>query len=272
MVFRAEGAADLREFLRGGRVPSDVYLLRKMQAEDPDLGPVILEVPAPRTAPPVEVPAPPSSPPPARGSQELPLLSAAPAPAAPSAPAQTDPGPPAAPLAEERPRPAGRTSAELLSNFEGPSPPCTRAAEEVSRLFEWMLEHDPVVPNNLPRLEAIHTAVFQDRPVGRLTYAEHILLQVADDLVLHPTREALDEHLVFLARGYRRGAEAYHAASQEGRGTDEALWQMASMASRLRLEAWMYRSRYEASPLVAGRAGRHARHPRDRRKGRRGGE
>lgn len=169
-------------------------------------------------------------------------------------------------------KPAGRTSVELLLSFDRSRPPATRAVEEVPALFEWMLDQDPVIPNNLPRLEEIHAAVFQGRPAGRLMYEEHILLQVADDLLLHPPREALDVHLVLLARGYRRAAEAYHSSPQGGKATDEALWQMASMASRLRLEAWMYRSRYEAPPMVAGRGGPAATHPQDPRTGKRGRE
>ena len=40
MVFRPEGSAALREYLQGARIPGDVYLLRKMQSEDPNAGPV----------------------------------------------------------------------------------------------------------------------------------------------------------------------------------------------------------------------------------------
>ncbi len=274
MVFRAEGAADLREFLQGGRVPSDVYLLRKMQTEDPDLGPVIREIPETRPATP-QPPSPPSSPtqtPPAPGSQEIPFLIGLPPLSPPSVPVETTPVPAAASPADARPKPPGRTSVELLMGFDRPLPPMTSGEEQLPALFEWMLDHDPVIPNDLPRLEEIHTAVFQGRPAGRLPYEQHILLQVADDLLLHPTREALDEHLVFLARGYRRAAEAYHNAPEKGTAADEALWQMASIASRLRLEVWMYRSRYDAPPIVAGWAGPFAKRSKDRRKGKRGRE
>ena len=41
LVIRPEGSADLRAHLRGARIPTDVYLLRKMQAEDPNAGPVV---------------------------------------------------------------------------------------------------------------------------------------------------------------------------------------------------------------------------------------
>ncbi len=274
MVFRAEGTADLREFLQGGRIPSDVYLLRKMQAEDPDLGPVIRGDPELCSATPQPPPAPssPTHTPPAPGSDKLPLLSSLPSPSPPGTPVQAAPDPSTAPPTDPPRKPAGRTSVELLLSFDRSRPPATRAVEEVPALFEWMLDQDPVIPNNLPRLEEIHAAVFQGRPAGRLMYEEHILLQVADDLLLHPPREALDVHLVLLARGYRRAAEAYHSSPQGGKATDEALWQMASMASRLRLEAWMYRSRYEAPPMVAGRGGPAATHPQDPRTGKRGRE
>jgi hypothetical protein len=269
MVFRAEGTADLREFLQGGRIPSDVYLLRKMQAEDPDLGPVIREVSSLSSATPLSPPESgnPTHAPPAPGSEELPLLSSLPSPPPPGTPVQAPLDPPTAPPPNPSPKPAGRTSVELLLNYDRSRPPAARAAEEVPALFAWMLDHDPVIPNNLPRLEEIHAAVFQGRPAGRLTYEEHILLQVADDLLLHPPREALDDHLVLLALGYRRAAEAYHGSPQGGKVADEALWQMASMATRLRLEAWMYRSRYEAPPMVPGRDGTAARRPQDHRKG-----
>jgi hypothetical protein len=45
MVFRPEGAAALREYLQGARVPPDIYLLRKMHTEDPNAGPVTCMAP-----------------------------------------------------------------------------------------------------------------------------------------------------------------------------------------------------------------------------------
>ena len=48
--------------------------------------------------------------------------------------------------------------------------------------------------------------------------------------------------------------EAYHvAARREEHEADRALWQMASMASRLRVEAWVYQSRYGVPPEIAER-------------------
>lgn len=59
MVFRPEGAAELRKYLHGSRVPADVYLLRKMQTEDPNTGPVIRVSPeAQSVPPPAEIAAP----------------------------------------------------------------------------------------------------------------------------------------------------------------------------------------------------------------------
>ncbi len=271
MVFRAEGAADLRKYLQGGRIPSDVYLLRKLQTEDPDLGPVIREVQEARPA--LDPPTPPPTPVEASlapGSQVLPHPVGPPPASPPTAPVAATPA--ASAPAGGLPKPPGRTSVELLLNFDPPLPPVTRNAEEVAALLAWMLDHDPIIPNNLPRLEEIHTAVFQDRRASRLPYEEHLLLLVADDLQLHPTREALDEHLILLTGGYRRAAEAYHSAVDQGGATDEALWQMASIASRLRLEVWMYRSRYDAPPIAAGWTGPFAKRAKVRRKGRRGKE
>jgi hypothetical protein len=118
-----------------------------------------------------------------------------------------------------------------------------------------MLERDPVIPNNLERLQQIHARVFRNNPAERLGYEQHLLLQVADDLDLHPTRDALGLHLMLLVAGYRRAVEAYHvAARREEREADSALWQMASLASRLRIEAWVYQTRHGVSPEFAGRA------------------
>jgi hypothetical protein len=288
MVFRPEGAADLREHLQGARVPSDVYLLRKMQAEDPNTGPVIRvpeELPAPPPAAPAastcgttvaeDVPSAPTpvapsvpisaSPaplpdPPVAETPLLPLFPAAPPPAeaaisveAPRSPsAPTPPVPPtqATPPSQDH----GRSGGEPLLGFGVPLPPPTRSIEEAPALFVWMLEHDPIIPNNLERLQKIHAGVFRNRPADRLDYEQHILLQVADDLALHPTREAMDLHLMHLAAGYRRAGEAYHvAARREEHEADRALWQMASMASRLRMEAWVYQSRYGVPPVIAER-------------------
>jgi len=112
-----------------------------------------------------------------------------------------------------------------------------------------MLEHDPLIPNNLARLDAIHDAVLPSRLGTRLDYAHHILLQVLDDLALHETQEALQEHLDRLSRAYRRAAVSY---SRESNGKPDELnhilWRMASLASRIRLESWIYRSRHGAPP------------------------
>jgi hypothetical protein len=112
-----------------------------------------------------------------------------------------------------------------------------------------MLERDPVIPNNLELLEAIHAGTFLDGPAARLSYQQHLLIQIADDLLLHTTQETLDAHLGILAAAYRRAAGAYYAATHKGEeGKNTALWQMATMASRLRVEAWVFRSRYGVAP------------------------
>jgi hypothetical protein len=112
-----------------------------------------------------------------------------------------------------------------------------------------MLERDPVIPNNLELLETLHAETFQDGPAVVLGYQQHLLIQIADDLLLHPNQEALDTHLGLLAAAYRRAAGAYHAAAPKAEaGRSAALWQMASTASRLRVEAWVFRTRYGVAP------------------------
>jgi hypothetical protein len=288
MVFRPEGSADLREHLRGGRVPSDVYLLRKFQAEDPNAGPVVRE-PGRASISLAATPAEPASPPPVQPPEspvaaldsppEIPVPVAVPPfePVAAEGPVQpvVTPGtsPPTPPTPEEasagpmrpvstavptptqvtaQPRSQGRAGVDHLVEFKAPLPPPARSIEEVSSLFAWMLDQDPIIPNNLDRLQDIHTVVFRDKPAGHLTYEQHILLQVADDLALHSTRESMDLHLKALAAGYRRAVGAYHSASWRGEHeADSALWQMASMASRLRVEGWIYQTRHGVPPEVA---------------------
>jgi hypothetical protein len=121
--------------------------------------------------------------------------------------------------------------------------------DELPALLRWMLEQDPLIPNNLERLEALHAAVFPAGPAAGLGYEQHLLLQIQDDLLLHAAQEPLDTHLVQLSATYRHAAATYHAAAnKEGGEANAALWQMSSLASRLRVEAWVYRSRYDARP------------------------
>ena len=257
MVFRPEGAADLRGHLRGGRIPADVYLLRKMQVEDPNTGPVVRESPAapspPRAAEPVAPRAPASSPPEPVVSQKS-DLTAAPAPSHPRPPGTVQP-----PAVETVESPRSETEAgpgtrawkgtQSLLRFDPPFPPPTHSAGEAPALLTWMLERDPVIPNNLELLETIHAGTFQDGPAAQLGYQQHLLLQIGDDLLLHSTQETLETHMGLLAAGYRRAAGAYHAATHRGEDDrNAALWQMASTASRLRVEAWVFRTRYGVAP------------------------
>ena len=257
MVFRPEGAAELREHLRGGRIPADVYLLRKMQAEDPNTGPVVRESPVVPSPPPPAEPVVPQAPAPSLpgpvASQKSDLAVAPPpSPSRPPAAAQ-------APAVEtvESPRSetdAGRGArawkgALSLLRFDPPFPPPTHSADEAPALLTWMLERDPVIPNNLELLETIHAGTFQDGSAAHLGYQHHLLIQIADDLLLHSTQETLNAHLGLLAAGYRRAAGAYHAATHRGEDDrNAALWQMASTASRLRVEAWVFRTRYGVAP------------------------
>jgi hypothetical protein len=269
MVIRPDGAAALREYLRGGRIPADVYLLRKMQVEDPNTGPVVRESPptlgGPSAAEPVvrqETPKPSRPEPPAPPAAGL--AAAAPTPASPSTPAAvTPPVVPAAPPEsstiapteshrgemDSGPRTRAWKGVQSLLRFDPPFPPPTQSAEGASALLTWMLDRDPVIPNNLELLDTIHAGIFQDGPATHLGYREHLLIQIADDLLLHPNQEALDAHLGLLAAAYRRAAGAYHTAAHKGEAErNTALWQMASMASRLRLEAWVFRTRHGMTP------------------------
>jgi len=140
---------------------------------------------------------------------------------------------------------------EGLLTFVDPLPPPMRFPDDLPALYAWMLEKDPVIPNNTVRLEEIHAEVFRDIPAARLGCEQHILLQVADDLFLHATEEALVFHLAQLASAYRRAADTYHNPESNGpAAVNQALWEMASLASRMRMEAWVYHTRFGETPRL----------------------
>ena len=259
LVIRTEGAAALRAHLRGARLPTDVYLLRKMQAEDPNAGPVVRVPPEASAAPPAPRPAaaasaaaPANKPPrsmtvdPTNG----PALTAAGAqPLAPPNPAGATPAPRG--TTDAPPKRPVWTGVYSLVKFEAPLPPPAQTVEDFPTLYQWMLARDPLIPNNIELLEGIHARVFPTGPAANLKYERHILLLISDDLMLHPTREILGNHLVRLTAAYRRAAGAYHATAEKGRiEASVALWQMSSTASRLRVEAWMYHSRHGGPPEI----------------------
>lgn len=258
MVFRPEGAADLREFLQGARVPADVYLLRKMQSGDPNAGPVTRVAPPSVTAESSAAPVvrPPDVPTEVAAA-EIEIPTVPPSPPVPEAVLQEPPAP-----AERKPasthgqngrfRSRPKSGIEGLLTFTTPLPPVARSIEDVPALFAWLLDRDPLIPNHLGRLQTLHAEVYRSKPAERLGYVEHIQLQVADDLLLHTTEEALGFHLAHLATAYRRAAEWYHQTESGGDAgvSNRALWEMASAASRIRLEAWVYHARYGETPRL----------------------
>ncbi len=259
MVIRPEGTAALREHLRGGRIPTDVYLLRKMQVGDPSSGPVIrVAGDAPTSVPTAESSIPPSERP--GPSDSLAPQTPGPAPpAVPSASGSQVTAPTPAydnaeahqPGTEAPPRARAWTGVHSLLRFDPPFPPPAHAVDDTPALLAWMLERDPLIPNNTDLLETIHADAYRNGPAPQLGYTQHILLQITDDLLLHPTQETLGRHLTLLASAYRRAAGSYHSAADKTQ--EEAyplLWQMASMASRLRVEAWVFRTRYGVPPEI----------------------
>ena len=259
LVIRPEGTAALRAHLRGARIPTDVYLLRKMQAEDPNAGPVVRV--------PLEASAAPPAPRPVAAASAVATadtrprsstldLADGPAPAA----AEAHPlAPPS--LAAATPAPGGTTDGlpkrpvwtgvHSLVRFEAPLPPPAQTVEDLPTLYQWMLARDLLIPNNIELLEGIHARVFPNGPATSLKYEQHILLLISDDLTLHPTRETLGNHLVLLTAAYRRAAGTYHATAEKGQiEASVALWQMSSTASRLRVEAWVYHTRHGVSPEI----------------------
>jgi hypothetical protein len=259
LVIRPEGSADLRAHLRGARIPTDVYLLRKMQVEDPNTGPVVrlppeasAALPAPRPVAAASAAASANTPPrsttvdPANGPA---LTPAGAQPLAPPNPAGATPAPRG--TTDDLPKRPVWTGVHSLVKFEAPLPPPAQTVEDIPTLYQWMLARDPLIPNNLELLDGIHARVFPNGPAANIKYEQHILLLISDDLILHPTRETLGNHLVLLTAAYRRAAGAYHTTAEKGQiEASVALWQMSSTASRLRLEAWVYHTRYGGPPEI----------------------
>jgi hypothetical protein len=255
MVFRPEGAVALRAYLQGAKIPADIYMLRKLQTDDPDAGPVTRSGPEsrdPRRGPAGELP---SRPPAETSASEASAGSEATRVRVPESAAARKPETPPHPdeRPQDRPKSRSRNGVEGFLAFAEPFPPQTRSPDEVSALYAWMLGKDPVIPNNLARLEEIHRAVFEDQPPARLGYEQHILLLVAEDLTVYATEDALGYHLAQLAAAYRVAADSYRKAlGRDAAAVDGALWRMASLASRMRLEAWVYHSWHGQSPQLPG--------------------
>ena len=254
MVFRPEGAVALREYLQGARIPADIYMLRKLQTEDPDAGPVTRAAAVSSETHGAAVTEPPPPAPVGFIASDVPDAT--------TASARVDVAEPPnvrssevtpRPHGEEtdRPRPRSRNGVEGFLAFSEPFPPPARSPEDVSALYAWMLERDPVIPNNLARLREIHRVVFRDKPPARLGFEQHVLLLVAEDVAVYGTEDALGFHLVQLAAAYRLAADAYRKAESQGSAAvGDALWRMASLASRMRLEAWVYHTWHGQSPQL----------------------
>jgi hypothetical protein len=255
MVFRPEGASALREYLQGARVPPDVYLLRKLHTEDPDAGPVTRVTPDRTEADkPVAAQAPPTprievAAASAVGSEKHPAQAGAAVTAPPIPPPPTERSEAGDGVSGHAPGKT-RNGVEGFLTFGKPLPPPAQSMEDLPALYAWMLEKDPVIPNNLARLQEIHAEVFRDKPAARLGYEQHLLLQMAEDLSVYTTEDALAFHVAQLTAAYRRAADAYRKAEIEGSAVHRPLWQMASLATRMRLEAWVYRARHGESPSL----------------------
>lgn len=254
MVFRPEGAVALREYLQGARIPADIYMLRKLQTEDPDAGPVTRATSVPieaRSTPAAEVPPPASVDAIAPDVPDATTVSAQVDVAEPPKERGSEVSPPPHVGEKDRPRSRSRNGVEGFLAFAEPFPPPARSPEDISALYAWMLAKDPVIPNNLARLQEIHSVVFRDKPPARLGYEQHVLLLVEEDLGAYVTGDALGFHLAQLAAAYRLAADTYRKAESQGPpAVDRALWQMASLASRMRLEAWVYHTWHGQSPQL----------------------
>jgi len=252
MVFRPEGVSALREFLHGARIPADIYLRRRLQSKDPDAGPVVMAPALPTAsasahgAPPPQLEGTPQPTP-----EPVPVLEE---PAA--APVVASPPSSQQPTVEStaEPPPVPPKGVDGLLRFKNPLPPPASRPEDVPAVYAWMLEYDPVIPNNLRVLQAIHDAVFPQNPLRQVGYEQHVVLLAADDTGLFVNSDAHNMLLLQLAGAYRRASEAYRLAGEDESAANLALWELASLASRLRVSAWVFATRYGQAPeLVSPR-------------------
>jgi hypothetical protein len=105
-----------------------------------------------------------------------------------------------------------------------------------------------VIPNNLTVLQGIHDAVFPRNPLRQVGYEQHVVLLAVDDATLFASNEAYNLLLIQLASAYRRASEAYRKADGDEAAVQRALWDMASLASRLRIGVWVFSTRYGQPP------------------------
>lgn len=214
MVLRPEGMTDLHQALQGSKVRQDIYILRNLHRGD-DEGIVLLPTAA-----------------------------------------EAPPPPPAGSPREEAKRPG-----PLTYSFSALPPACT-GPQDLPPLVAWFLRHDPLIPNNLEVLEEAHRKLQGHPPM--LTYQRHLTLAITDDLRTYDTQELLQKHLALLTTAYARTLHAFRDLESRYPGLTtpdripepdrHRIWELCAqiglIATRLRVEGWIYQERYGASPLM----------------------
>jgi hypothetical protein len=227
--------ADLHQALQGSRVRQDIYILRNLHRGD-DEGVVLLPTSEQSRTPPPTVS-------PEANSIEREQ--------------QTPPPDPKPRLRSGE----GQGHGLLTYSFASPPPACT-SLQDLPPLVEWFLRQDPLIPNNLEVLEEAHRKIHDRQP--QLPYQHHLTLAITDDLRTYDTQELLQKHLALLTTAYARTLHAFRDLASRYPGLDtpdripepdrHRIWELCVsiglIATRLRVEGWIYQERYGVTPLA----------------------
>jgi len=128
--------------------------------------------------------------------------------------------------------------------------------DDLPSLIRWFLKNDRLLPNNLEILGEAHRILHG--PADGWTYELHLASAIADDLRTYDSPELLQGHLTLLTTVYARTLEALRTLASpypnlrspadlpepEGQKMWGLCLTLGLTATRLRVEGWMYRSRY----------------------------
>jgi len=128
--------------------------------------------------------------------------------------------------------------------------------DDLPSLIRWFLKNDRLLPNNLEILEEAHRVLHG--PEDGWTYERHLASTIADDLRTYNSPELLQGHLTLLTTVHARTLEALRtlaspypnlrSPAELPEPERHQMWGLCLMlgltATRLRVEGWIYQSRY----------------------------
>jgi hypothetical protein len=155
--------------------------------------------------------------------------------------------------------------------------------DDLPSLIRWFLKNDRLLPNNLEILEEA-LRVLHGSEDGR-PYARHLAETIADDLRTYDSPELLQAHLTLLTTVHARTLDALRTLASPypdlrspadlPEPEKQKMWglcfTLGLTATRLRVEGWIYRSRYGeclevTTDMTKPRSGARAHAPRKSRR------